>query len=123
MKRNLKWILFYSIFAIVLLIVGLIIYFTMDNYLFISISFISFPFALITYLSMLYLYKAFEDASKAKKAMIISLLIRAISGILAIGLSLLLLILTNSNKMPEILYIFVSPTIILVGYLSGMFLR
>lgn len=111
------------IYLLILLVIGLALYFTLDNKILISLIGINYPFSFILYGSLIYLYHSFEDTSKYKKAIFISMIIRFSSILLSVGLSILFMYLNNYMDKPNLYYIFVSPSILLVSYLLGMTLR
>lgn len=123
MKRYLKGFLTYSIILVIFAIVGVVFLCALNNYIVISLLGINFVFSFLIYFSLVYLYYGFEDQNKYKKAMFISMGVRFLSIILAIGLSILFMVLTNNMVKPNIYYIFMSPTILLVGYLLGNLVR
>ena len=118
-----KGIIGYSIFLLILLIIGLTLYFTLNTYIPLSIFGINFIFSFLIYFALVFVYHAFENTATYKKGMVISTLIRFISIILAVGLTILFMYLTNNMSKPNIYYIFISPTLLLVGYLFGNVLR
>ncbi len=118
-----KGLIAYSILLIILLIVGLTLYFTLNTYIPISIFGINFLFSFFIYFALVFVYDAFENSETYKKGMIISTLIRFISILLALGLTVLFMYLTNNMSKPNIYYIFISPTLLLVGYVLGNILR
>ena len=123
LKRYKKNIIGMFIYLIVLLIIGITLLLTLNNSILISLFGINYPFALILYFSLIYLYHSFEDTSKYKKAMFISMVIRFITIILSVGFSVLFMYLNNYMIKPTLYYIFLSPSILLVSYLLGMTLR
>ena len=123
LKRYKKNIIGMFIYLIVLLIIGITLLLTLNNSILISLFGINYPFALILYFSLIYLYHSFEDTSKYKKAMFISMVIRFITIILSVGFSVLFMYLNNYMVKPTLYYIFLSPSILLVSYLLGMTLR
>ena len=123
MKRYLKGFITYFIILVIFAIVGIVFLCTLNNYIVISLLGINFVFSFLIYFSLVYLYYGFEDQNKYKKAMFISMGVRFLSILLAIGLSILFMVLTNNMVKPNIYYIFMSPTILLVGYLLGNLVR
>ena len=123
MKRYLKGFITYSIILVIFAIVGIVFLCALNNYIVISLFGINLVFSFLIYFSLVYLYYGFEDQNKYKKAMFISMGVRFLSIILAIGLSILFMVLTNNMAKPNIYYIFMSPTILLVGYLLGNLVR
>ena len=108
-KRNLYIAL--TIFFTLLLIglmVGLILYFLNNISEFIIIFAISYPFMLITYFSLRYVYLHFENSSKGKISFLIGYILRFVSIIGALGFSLLYLYLTSGMASPQIYYIFIA---------------
>lgn len=123
LKRYKKNIIGMLIYLIVLLIIGITLLLTLNNSILISLFGINYPFAFILYFSLIYLYHSFEDTSKYKKAMFISMVIRFGVIILSVGFSVLFMYLNNYMVKPTLYYIFLSPSILLVSYLLGMTLR
>ncbi len=123
MKKYLKGFITYFIIFVIFAITGIIFLFTLNNYIVISLLGINFVFSFLIYFSLVYLYYGFEDQNKYKKAMFISMGLRFLSILLALGLSILFMVLTNNMVKPNIYYIFMSPTILLVGYLLGNLVR
>ena len=123
-KRNLYIAL--TIFFTLLLIglmVGLILYFLNNISEFIIIFAISYPFMLITYFSLRYVYLHFENSSKGKISFLIGYILRFVSIIGALGFSLLYLYLTSGMASPQIYYIFIAPILFTIGYIIGILFK
>lgn len=123
-KRNLYIAL--TIFFTLLLIglmVGLILYFLNNISEFIIIFAISYPFMLITYFSLRYVYLHFENSSKGKISFLIGYILRFMSIIGALGFSLLYLYLTSGMAAPQIYYIFIAPILFTIGYIIGILFK
>ncbi len=123
-KRNLYIAL--TIFFTLLLIglmVGLILYFLNNISEFIIIFAISYPFMLITYFSLRYVYLHFENSSKGKISFLIGYILRFVSIIGALGFSLLYLYLTSGMAAPQIYYIFIAPILFTIGYIIGILFK
>lgn len=115
-----------TIFLILLLTgltIGLTLYFLNNISEFIIIFAISYPFMLITYFSLRYVYQHFENTSKGKISFLIGYILRFVSIIGALGFSLLYLFLTSGIEAPSIYYIFIAPILFTIGYIVGILFK
>ena len=102
---------------------GLILYFLNNISEFVVIFAISYPFMLITYFSLRYVYLHFENSSKGKISFLIGYILRFVSIIGALLFSLLYLYLTSGLNAPQIYYIFIAPILFTIGYIVGILFK
>ncbi len=102
---------------------GLILYFLNNISEFVVIFAISYPFMLITYFSLRYVYLHFENSSKGKISFLIGYILRFVSIIGALLFSLLYLYLTSGLNAPQIYYIFIAPILFTIGYIIGILFK
>ena len=102
---------------------GLILYFLNNISEFVVIFAISYPFMLITYFSLRYVYLHFENSSKGKISFLIGYILRFVSIIGALLFSLLYFYLTSGLNAPQIYYIFIAPILFTIGYIVGILFK
>lgn len=102
---------------------GLILYYFNNISEFVVIFAISYPFMLITYFSLRYVYLHFENSSKGKISFLIGYILRFVSIIGALLFSLLYLYLTSGLNAPQIYYIFIAPILFTIGYIVGILFK
>lgn len=102
---------------------GLILYYFNNISEFVVIFAISYPFMLITYFSLRYVYLHFENSSKGKISFLIGYILRFVSIIGALLFSLLYLHLTSGLNAPQIYYIFIAPILFTIGYIVGILFK
>ncbi len=114
------------IFIIILLsglTAGLILLFLNNISNFLYTFLISYPFLILTFISLKFTYKHFDNTSKGKIYFLIGYIIRFISIIGALGFSLLFLNFNGGLASPNIFYIFIPVTLFTIGYIVGVIFR
>lgn len=88
-----------------------------------SLVAINSPFMIAMSLSIYLIYKPTENGEKARKNLLNSTIIRAISILVSFAASLFLLYYLNGLVMPTILYILITPGFLSIGFLLGLVLK
>lgn len=121
-----KWIIFISLSVLIislgLIVGGILLSNGFEAYL-LSLVAINSPFMIAMSLSIYLIYKPTENGEKARKNLLNSTVIRAISILVSFAGSLLLLYYLNGLVMPTILYTLITPGFLSIGFLLGLVLK
>ncbi len=112
-----------SIFILIAILGLLLGFLIIKDDKFVITFFISYPFMIIVYITLLFINKNFDNTQKGKLTFLVSTIIRWLSIILSLGFSLLYLYLVDSFNAPSIYYIFISPVLFTIGNILGMTLK